>query len=69
LDADEIAEAMHLGLTMGLAERRERHQSLRAKVWENTAARYCSLFLFHLGDEQACQPGQPRQPPRLRAAS
>ena len=69
LDADEIAEAMHLGLTMSLAERRERHQSLRAKVWENTAARYCSLFLFHLADGQTRQPRQPRDPPRLRAAS
>jgi trehalose 6-phosphate synthase len=66
LDADEIAEAMRHGLTMSLGERQERHQSLRAKVWENTAARFCAAFLSHLSDEPA---QRPRQPPRVKAAS
>jgi trehalose 6-phosphate synthase len=47
-DSEAIVEAMHQGLTMGLAERRARWQSLRARVWENTASRYCSVFLSHL---------------------
>jgi trehalose 6-phosphate synthase len=45
---DAISDAMHIGLSMGLAERRARWQSLRAQVWENTASRYCSVFLSHL---------------------
>jgi trehalose 6-phosphate synthase len=47
-DADEIAEAMHSALVMGVEERRQRYQSLRAQVWESTATRYCEAFLSHL---------------------
>ncbi|HEY6433932.1 MAG TPA: trehalose-6-phosphate synthase [Acetobacteraceae bacterium] len=47
-DADEIAEAMHSALVMSIDERRQRYQSLRARVWENTASRYCEAFLSHL---------------------
>jgi trehalose 6-phosphate synthase len=49
-DADEVAEAIHLGLTMGLDERRERHEALLAKVRHTTAARYCEEFLGYLKD-------------------
>ena len=47
-DADEIAEAMHVGLTMQLDERRRRYESLRARVWESTANRFCEVFMSHL---------------------
>jgi trehalose 6-phosphate synthase len=47
-DADEITEAMHQGLSMGLEERVERWQALRARVWHNTATRYCRSFLDQL---------------------
>jgi trehalose 6-phosphate synthase len=47
-DGDEIAAAMHAGLTMPLEERRERWQALRTKVWHNSANHYCSVFLSHL---------------------
>jgi trehalose 6-phosphate synthase len=63
-DSDEIAEAMHLGLSMELEERRERWQALHEKVTTNTAARFCSVFLNHLARFDA----QPEQP-RLRAVS
>ncbi len=49
-DADEVAEAIHLGLTMGLDERRERHEALLAKVRHTTASRYCDEFLGYLKD-------------------
>ena len=49
-DADEVAEAIHLGLTMGLEERRERHAALLAKVRYTTASRYCEEFLGYLKD-------------------
>ncbi len=63
-DSDEIAEAMHIGLSMELEERRERWQALNAKVTANTAQRFCTLFLNHLsrGDTQP-------EKPRLRAIS
>jgi trehalose 6-phosphate synthase len=47
-DADEITEAMHQGLNMSVEERVERWTALRERVWHNTAARYCQLFLSHL---------------------
>ncbi|MBV9250936.1 MAG: trehalose-6-phosphate synthase [Acetobacteraceae bacterium] len=58
-DEDAIADAMHIGLTMGVEERRERWRSLRQRVWKNTASHYCSVFLHHLAEPRA----------RLRAAS
>jgi trehalose 6-phosphate synthase len=63
-DSDEIAEAMHIGLSMDLEERRERWQALNEKVTTNTAQRFCNVFLNHLGRVEA----QPEQP-RLRAVS
>ncbi|MGE0226186.1 MAG: trehalose-6-phosphate synthase [Acetobacteraceae bacterium] len=47
-DGDEIAAAMHAGLMMSLEERQERWQSMRAKVWANTASHFCSVFLSQL---------------------
>jgi trehalose 6-phosphate synthase len=63
-DADEIAEAMHIGLSMELEERRERWQALNAKVTANTARQFCTVFLRHLGRAET----QPEKP-RLRAIS
>ncbi len=63
-DSDEIAEAMHVGLSMAAGERRERWQALHAKVAANTARRFCSVFLNHLDQADA----RPKQP-RLRAIS
>jgi len=63
-DSDEIAEAMHIGLSMDLEERRERWQSLHKKVAANTARRFCSVFLSHLGRTEL----QPERP-TLRAIS
>lgn len=51
-DADAIADAMHQGLTMPLAERVRRYQGLRARVWDNTANKYCSRFLAFLTQEE-----------------
>jgi trehalose 6-phosphate synthase len=47
-DADEVTAAMHTALTMPLGERLERWQSLRDRVWENSAKRFCSVFLSYL---------------------
>ncbi len=47
-DSDEIAEAMHVGLSMDLEERRERWRALYAKVTSNTAGRFSTIFLDHL---------------------
>jgi trehalose 6-phosphate synthase len=63
-DPDEIAEAMHLGVVMPLGERQERWQRLRAQVWQNTAARFCTVFLEYLAQPEAWP-----EPRRLRAAS
>jgi trehalose 6-phosphate synthase len=58
-DADEIADALHEGLTMPLAERQRRYGALRERVWNTTAHKYCTRFLAYLEQEQ--------QPvPRLR---
>jgi trehalose 6-phosphate synthase len=51
-DADEVAEAIHIGLTMTLEERRARHAALLAKVNFTTAARYCEQFLGYLKDPE-----------------
>lgn len=63
-DSDEIAEAMHLGLSMELEDRRERWNALHQKVTTNTAARFCTVFLNHLGRSDM----QPERP-ALRAIS
>jgi trehalose 6-phosphate synthase len=63
-DSDEIAEAMHVGLSMELEERRERWRALHEKVTTNTARRFCTVFLNYLGRTDA----HPEQP-RLRAVS
>ncbi|MEJ0020022.1 MAG: trehalose-6-phosphate synthase [Acetobacteraceae bacterium] len=55
-DSDEIADAMHEGLTMPLAERLRRYHALREHVWETTAARYCATFLSWLEQEERPQP-------------
>jgi trehalose 6-phosphate synthase len=47
-DADAIADAIHVALSMDLDERRSRHQALLAKVRFNTAARYCERFLAEM---------------------
>jgi trehalose 6-phosphate synthase len=63
-DGDEIAEAMHRGLSMDLAERQERWRALHAVVTRNTAQRFCAVFLSHLAREDK----QSERPP-LRAIS
>jgi trehalose 6-phosphate synthase len=55
-DADEIADAMHQGLTMPLAERLRRFGALRERVWDTTAAKYCTTFLAHLERDEAPVP-------------
>ncbi len=44
-DPDAIADAMHEGLTMPLAERQQRHQALKEKVYRTTAALYARNFV------------------------
>jgi trehalose 6-phosphate synthase len=63
-DSDEIAEAMHIGLSMSLNERQERWQALNKKVNVNTAERFCNVFLEHLTRAET----RPEKP-RLRAIS
>jgi len=58
-DADEIADAMHAGLTMPLAERLRRHAALRERVWDTTAGKYCATFM-------ACLEQKEQPLPRLR---
>jgi trehalose-6-phosphate synthase len=55
---------MHLGLAMDLEERRDRWNSLHKKVTANTARRFCTVFLSHLGRSDL----QPERP-ALRAIS
>src|ERR1700710_576712 len=63
-DSDEIAEAMHIGLSMDIEERRDRWNLLHQKVTANTALRFCTVFLNHLGRTDM----QPERP-TLRAIS
>src|SRR3954470_4608993 len=63
-DSDEIAEAMHIGLSMELEERQERWRSLHKKVSVNTAQRFCTVFLKHLA-----HPELHPERPTLRAIS
>jgi trehalose 6-phosphate synthase len=55
-DADEIAQAMHEGLSMSLEERQRRHRSLRERVWDTTAQRYCARFLSYLDHRERTLP-------------
>ena len=52
-DPDEIAEALHQALTLGLDERRARWESMARAVWRNTAASWASRFLTQLEDRAA----------------
>ncbi|HET6185172.1 MAG TPA: trehalose-6-phosphate synthase [Acetobacteraceae bacterium] len=61
-DVDEIADATHRALVMGLDERRERHRMLRQAVWHSTARRYCETFLAHL---EGLDPPRPVPAPPL----
>ena len=47
-DPDAIAEAMHVGLTMSLAERKERQAALKARVFRTTAEAFCRRFITAL---------------------
>jgi trehalose 6-phosphate synthase len=49
-DSDEVAAAMHQALVMPLAERKQRHAALLAKVRHTTAARFCETFIGYLKD-------------------
>jgi trehalose 6-phosphate synthase len=55
-DADEMAEAMHQGLSMPFAERLRRYQALRERVWNTSASRYCAKFLSFLNREERSTP-------------
>jgi trehalose-6-phosphate synthase len=44
---------MHAALGMSLEERQDRWGSLHKKVIATTAARFCSVFLGHLGGSAA----------------
>ncbi len=55
-DADEIADAMHDGLSMPLSERLRRYRALRERVWETTASKYCTTFLEYLAQAPAPAP-------------
>jgi len=62
-DPDEIAEAMHEGLSMALSERVRRYRMLRERVWETTASRYCTTFMSYLEQQDTTAP------PAMQAAS
>jgi trehalose 6-phosphate synthase len=47
-DPDAIAEAMHFGLSMSLAERKERQAALKTKVFRTTADAFCRRFITAL---------------------
>jgi trehalose 6-phosphate synthase len=50
-DAEEIADAMHRGLTMKLEERQERQKSLLERIRASSARHYCERFLAALAGE------------------
>jgi trehalose 6-phosphate synthase len=53
-DPDEIADALHLALTMPLDERKRRHKGLTDRLRGLTAANFSARFLAALsGDPQA----------------
>lgn len=51
-DVQEIAAAMHQGLTMPLDERQARHKSLLARIRASSARQFCQSFMAALRDEQ-----------------
>ena len=55
-DADEIAQAMHVGLSMSLEERQRRYHALRERVWDTTARKYCTRFLSYLDHRERTLP-------------
>ena len=52
-DPDEIAEAMHRALVMGVVERKRRHAWLAERLRTLTAADYCATFLDALRSRSA----------------
>ncbi len=50
-DSEEIARAMHQGLSMPLDERQARHKTLMAQVRTFSAKHYCEMFLAALRRE------------------
>ncbi len=56
-DPDEIAEGLHLALTMPLAERQERWQAMKEAVWRNTAVAWSNQFLAELARAASPAPG------------
>ena len=52
-DPDEIAEAMHVALTMRLEERQARHRAMAGHVFTATARRYSEVFLAALSGAPA----------------
>jgi trehalose 6-phosphate synthase len=50
-DPDATAEALNAALGMGLEERQQRWQGMRAAVWRNTAASWATAFLRRLTGE------------------
>lgn len=58
-DTDELTDAMHQALTMGLEERQARYRGLRDHVWHSTARRYCEVFLECLSAPTASAVLQP----------
>ncbi len=55
-DPDEIAEALHVALTMPLAERQQRWHAMKGAVWRSTAITWSNRFLSEL--EQAASEHQ-----------
>ena len=47
-DPDEIAEGLHMAVTMPLAERQERWRAMKEAVWCNTAVAWSDRFLAKL---------------------
>ncbi|MGH7156147.1 MAG: alpha,alpha-trehalose-phosphate synthase (UDP-forming) [Acetobacteraceae bacterium] len=68
-DSDEISEAMHEAVTMGLAQRRMRHVRLREAVQASTARRYCERFLRHLAPGGSDRPSAATPEPVAAAAA
>ncbi len=52
-DPDEIAEGLHMALTMPLAERQERWRAMNEAVWCNTAVAWSDRFLAELAKAAA----------------
>ena len=68
-DPDEIAEGLHLALTMPFAERQERWQAMREVVWRNTAVAWSNRFLAELAHTASHSPGSVQQPSAVAATA